>query len=104
MPVAMELFSPKLEFHHLLIGNLKAPLIDIGVDLAFHGQAGSGCGGGDEIDDDLVADQWLAAPVLADKREKTVFDLVPLAGTWREMTDRDLQSGFVCQLLQFPFP
>src|SRR5216684_1893615 len=100
----MELFSPKLEFRHLLVGNPEALRIDIGVDLAFHGQAGrrGGCGG--EVDNDLVADEWLATPVLADKREQTVFDLVPLAGAGWEVTDRDFQSGFVRQLLQFPFP
>jgi len=31
---------------------------------------------GDEIDDDLVADQWLAAPVLCDVAEHAVFDLI----------------------------
>jgi hypothetical protein len=100
----MKLFSPKLELRDLLIGNLEAPLVDIGVDLAFHGQACSRCGGSDEVDDDLMADEWLATPVLADEREKTVFDLVPLARTRREVTDRDFQSGLVGQLLQFPFP
>ena len=100
----MELFSPKLEFRHLLIGNPEASLVDIGVDFAFHGQACGCCGCGDEINDDLMADERLAPPVLADKREKTVFDLVPLAGTRREVTDGDFQSSFVGQLLQFPFP
>ena len=100
----MELLPPKLEFRHLLVGNLEALFVEIGVDLAFHGQAGRRCGCGDEVDDDLVADEWLTAPVLADEREQTVLDLVPFAGAWREMTDTDFQSGFVCQLLQFPFP
>ena len=95
----MELFSPKLEFGHLLVGNLEALQIDIGVDLAFHGQAGRRCGCGDEVDDDLMADEWLATPVLADEREETVFYLVPLAGARREVTDGDFQSGFVGQLL-----
>src|SRR5260370_29876566 len=62
----MELFSPKLEFRHLLVGNPEALRIDIGVDLAFHGQAGRRGGCGDEVDNDLVADEWLATPVLAD--------------------------------------
>ena len=52
----MELFSSKLELRHLHIGNLEALVVDIGVDLAFDGQAGRGCGSGDEVDDDLMAD------------------------------------------------
>src|SRR5258708_258719 len=100
----MELFSPKLELRHLLIGDPDAPLVGIGVDLAFHSQACNCCSRGDEVNDDLMADEWLATPVHADKREKAVFDLVPLAGTRREVTDGDFQSGFVGQLLEFPFP
>ena len=95
----MKLFSPKLEFRHLLIGNLEAPLVDIGVQLASHGQAGCRCGCGDEVDDDLMADEWFATPVLADEREQTVFDLVPFAGAGWKVTDRDFQPGFVGQLL-----
>ena len=100
----MEFFSLKLKLRHLLVGNLEAPLVGICVDLAFYGQARRRCGGGDEVDDDLVANEWLATPVLADEGEKTVFDLVPFAGSRREVTDRDFQPGFVGQLLQFPFP
>jgi hypothetical protein len=60
----MELFSSQLEFRHLLIGNLEAPFVGVRVDLAFHGQARRRCGCGHQVDDDLMADEWLAAPVL----------------------------------------
>jgi len=100
----MELFPPKLEFSHLLIGYLESRLVDVGVDFALHRESCL-CGGcGDQVDDDLMTDQRLAAPVLTDEREEAVFDLVPFAGAWRKVTDRDLQPGFVSQLLQFPFP
>src|ERR1700680_4023142 len=33
-----------------------------------------------------------------------MFDLVPLARARREVTDRNLQSDFVSQFLQFPLP
>lgn len=65
----MKLVSSKLEFGHLLIGNLNPRGIDVGVEFAFHGQTGRRRGGSNEIDDDLVADQWLATPVLTDERE-----------------------------------
>jgi hypothetical protein len=32
------------------------------------------------LHDGLVANQWLAAPVLGDEREQLVFDPVPFAG------------------------
>ena len=54
-----------------------------------HLQTGAGGGGGDQLDDGLVADQRLAAPVLGDEREQPMLDLVPLAGAGRQMTDRD---------------
>ena len=59
---------------------------------------------GDEIDDDLVADQWLAAPVLCDVAEHSVFDLVPLAGARREVADVDGQAQLGCQVLQGYLP
>ena len=76
----MELFSSKLEFSHLLIGHLEPRLVHIGVDFALHRQPRL-CGGcSDQVDDDLMTDQRLAAPVLSDEGEETVFDLVPFAG------------------------
>ena len=99
----MELFSPKLEFRHLLVGNSEALRIDIVVDLAFHGQAVRRGGRGDEVDNDLVADEWLATPVLADKGEQTVFYLVPLAGTWREVADRDFNPVSSASCCSFHF-
>jgi len=38
------------------------------------------------------------------KISATVFNLIPLAGPWRQMADRDLQPGLVRQLLHFQFP
>ena len=54
----MELFSSKLEFLHLLIGDFEAPFVDVGIDFALHSQARRRCRCGDEVDDDLMADQW----------------------------------------------
>ena len=38
------------------------------------------------------------------KENKRLLDLVPLAGSRRQMTHRNPQTGFVGQLLQFQFP
>jgi hypothetical protein len=67
-------------------------------------QSGFGRGRGNEIDNHFMAHQGLTAPVLRDEREQSVFDLVPLAGTGREVANGDLQSGLVGKLLQFQLP
>ena len=56
------------------------------------------------MDDGLVADEWLAAPVLCDEREQAMLDPVPLAGARRQMTDRDGNAEFVGQVLQLALP
>jgi hypothetical protein len=43
-------------------------------------QAGAGGGGGDRVDDDLVAGQRPPTPVEGDVGEQPVLDLVPLGG------------------------
>ena len=75
-----------------------------GVEFAADLQAGFGGGGGDELDDDLVADQRLAAPVLGDEQEEPMLDLVPLAGSGRQMADGDLQIEFVGPGLKLGLP
>ncbi len=44
---------------------------------------------GNEFNDGFQRGQRLGTPVNGDVGKKPVFDLVPLACTWREMTDRD---------------
>src|SRR5882672_6783545 len=67
-------------------------------------QARLGCSGGDELDDDLVADQGARLPILADEGEEAVLDLVPLAGAGREVADGDVEPNLVGQLLELPLP
>jgi hypothetical protein len=50
-----------------------------------------------EVDNDFVARQWFAAPIHTDMTKHAVFDLVPLAGSRWEVTDRDQQAGFIGQ-------
>ena len=65
---------------HLGIGDLDALGIAVGVDVAGDGEAGIGRGGADQLDDDLMADERLAAPVLGDVGEQAMLDPVPFAG------------------------
>src|SRR6202008_5161303 len=59
---------------------------------------------GDQVDDYLMADQRLPAPVLRNVAEHPMLNFVPLARAWREVTDRDLQPRSVGQALQRHLP
>ena len=58
----------------------------------------------DQLDDDLAADQRLAAPVLGDEGEEPMLDTVPFAGAGWVVSDGDGQSGFVGEGLELAFP
>jgi hypothetical protein len=54
---------------HFLIGYLDAPEIKVAVDLALDLEASFGLRGADALDNHLMTDQRLAAPVLRDEGE-----------------------------------
>ena len=83
----MERIPFDTEVSDLLVRDLDAQRIEIRIDLRTHLQARLGGGSRDEIDDDLMADQRLASPVLTDEREQPVFDLVPFTGAGRQMAN-----------------
>lgn len=58
----------------------------------------------DQIDDGLVGAQRAAAPVDRDEREQPVLDLVPLAGSRREVADADGDTELVREPLQLVLP
>src|SRR5438105_4727255 len=104
VPVAMELGTFDVDGGHVCIVYDNAAGILAGVEFAAHGEAGFGCGGRDQFDDDPVADERLGAPVLTDEGEEPVFDFVPLAGAGRQVADHDVEAEFVGQFLQLAFP
>src|SRR5664279_430861 len=63
-----------------------------------------GGGRGDEVDDDLVADQGPSAPVHRDLPEQPVLDFIPFAGTGWQLADGDLQSRLGREFRQLDFP
>lgn len=87
-----------------LIGYLDAFGIDVGIEFGFDFQAGAGGGASDQIDDHFVVIQRLAPPVHTDMTEHAMLDLIPFAGSWREMADRDAQPRLVSQPLQGHLP
>jgi hypothetical protein len=69
------------------------------VQFTSDGQSGAGGGRRNELDDNFVADQRFGAPILADKREQAMLDLIPLAGTggkWLTTISRPISSASFC--------
>ena len=90
-----------VEGSHLGVSDLDTLSIVIVIEATGDGEPGVSGGAGDQLDDDQVADQWLAAPVLSDEGKQPMLYFVPLAGAGRDMTDGDLDAKFVGQHLQF---
>ena len=97
----MELSTFDVDGGHVCIRYDNAAGVLAGVEFTVHREAGFGGSGRDQLDDDPIADEWLGAPVLADKGEEAVFDFVPLAGAGRQVADRDVEAELVGQLLEF---
>ena len=95
----MEFVVVELDGGHVGVGDLDAGRVAVGVEFAAHFEAALGSGGGDQLDDDLMADQRLAAPVLVYELEKPRSELVPLPGAGRQMADGEGQAEFVGELL-----
>src|SRR5258708_31771826 len=86
------------------VGNDNAVGVLPSVEFTAHGEASFGGGGGDQLDDDPIADEWLGTPVLADEGEEAVLDFVPLACAGRHVVDRAGEGGVVRPLLHIAFP
>jgi hypothetical protein len=83
VPLAVKRVTLDGERGHLGIGDLDALGIAVRIQLAAHRQASLRRRGADQLDNDLMADQRLAAPVLRDGGKQAVLDAVPLAGPRR---------------------
>src|SRR5271166_5153483 len=90
------------QFGKLLVGHLEAR--GIFVQLGTNVEPLIGGRAANQIDHDLAADQRTPAPIVGDMAEHPMFDLVPLAGSRRHMTDLDYQVQLVGQLLQLQAP
>ena len=73
----MKLVRCDVDGGHLVVGDLYSRRILIGIDTAFHVQAGASGRARDQLHDGLMADQRFSPPVLCDEREQPVFDLIP---------------------------
>ena len=86
----MEFSLYQVDCFQFLITYSNAFGIDVGIQFGTDGQTALSGRVSDEIDDDLMADQWLSTPVHADVAEHTMLNLIPFARAWREVTDRNI--------------
>src|SRR5512144_439220 len=104
VPLAVKGIPGHLHRGEFLVANLAALRIGVGVEFGLNLQAGGGGGIGNQVDDNLEADQGPPTPVLADVSKQAMLDLIPLARARRQVTDRDRQARIVGKALQFGFP
>ena len=89
----MEVVAGEVDGLHFGVCHLDAGRIGVWIEFAANLQAGVRGRCGDQLDDDLMADERFAAPVGGNEREQAMLDLVPLcaAETYEERSD-DLES------------
>jgi hypothetical protein len=73
VPFAAEGVGLNVESSHLGVGDLDALIIGIFVEMTGDGEPGISGSAGDQLDNDQVADQRLAAPVLGDERKQPML-------------------------------
>jgi hypothetical protein len=94
----------EVEVAHFCIGHLDAGGIGVLIEFATNLQTCRRRRRGDQLDDDLMADERLAAPVSGNEREEAMLDLVPLAGAGWQVTHGDGNAELVGQLLELDLP
>ena len=87
--IGLDLVGIEVEPLHLAIGDPDALGVLFLHQVSAHGEAGGGAGGTKVLQDQLIAFEGAALPVLADLAEEAVLDGVPLRGTGRVVADGD---------------
>ncbi len=104
VPFAVEIITCDPDTGHLLVSDFYLRGVMFTVENASHFKAGLRAGVRYQVHDGGGRQQWLATPVLSDIRKQAMFNLVPFAGSRRQVADRNLETRLVGQLLQFPLP
>jgi hypothetical protein len=99
VPLAVEVVAGEVQVTHFCVGHLDAGGIGVLIEFATNLQTCLRRRRGDQLDDDLMADERLAAPVSGNEREEAMLDLVPLAGAGWQVTHGDGNAELVGQLL-----
>lgn len=104
VPVAVEAVPGDGQGGDLVVADLDAGGVLVGVEFRVHGQAGLGSGRRDALDDDFMAGQGPAAPVHGDVGEQPVLDPVPLRRAGRQVADGDGQTSLSGEPGEFGLP
>src|SRR5689334_6634228 len=104
VPIAMEGIPLDVQLAEFLSRDRLADRVTAPVEPRTNDQAAAVRRVRDQVDDGLVGAQWTAAPVDGDEREQPVLDLVPLAGSRREVADADGDAELVGEPLQLVLP
>src|SRR5439155_25042793 len=89
---------------HLRVGDRDTVGIVPAIELRSNAEARPMVRRGNQTDDGGETHKRFPAPVHRDMREEAMFDLVPLARPWWEVTDGDGEPGSIREPLQFPLP
>ena len=92
------------ESGQLLVGDLDGGFVGVFVDRSLDDETCFRRGCGHQVDNDLMAHQGTATPVVGDETEEAMLNLVPLARAWRKMADPQLEIRFVRQFLERHLP
>jgi hypothetical protein len=87
-----------------LVRNPLPGRIDTFVQATVDLQSCLGCGGSNQLHDDLVRHQRLAPPILCDEGKESMLYLVPFAGAWWQVAHSDGESELVSQRLELDLP
>ena len=98
IPFAVKFMAGDVYGSEFVVGDLDAGRVGLGIEFATDLETGLCSCRADQLNDHLMADQRLSAPVAGDEGEEAMLDLVPLAGAWRQVTDGDRDIEFVGQL------
>ena len=93
VPFAVKAAGVQIDLLHLRIGHFAARGVLSAIQATPDREAFRRGRPGDELDDRLVVAQGFAAPIRRDEGEQAMFDLVPLAGAGRKVTDGQGQTG-----------
>jgi len=99
IPFSMKLVLFQVYSLDLFICYLAANRVFPPIQAAGHLHSFGGCCARDQIDNRLIIPKRFAAPVRGDEREQPVFNLVPLAGALRKVTNGNRKARFIGQLL-----
>ncbi|SFN15985.1 hypothetical protein SAMN05421863_11173 [Nitrosomonas communis] len=104
IPFTAKALSFNSQFGKLLVRHLDACLIGVFIKFSLNPQADR-CGRvADQVHHDFPAKQWAPTPILGDVTKHAMLNLVPLAGSGREMAILNGHPQFVCEFLQLYTP